>query len=91
VIVSDLHETAVEAGWQRRFESDGCRYEIKQYKHGAHELDDAARTAGLRIEWREATHIGEPEREFFVRAGREYAFDAACRIPAILSTCWSRT
>ena len=90
VVVSDLHESAVEAGWQRCFEADGCRYQIEQYEHTVSELDDAAKGAGLRVEWRESAYIGEPEREFFVRARREYAFSNACRIPAILSTCWIR-
>ena len=90
VVVSDLHERAVEAGWRRGFRVDGQRYEIEQCLHTTRELDEAARDAGLLREWRVESHLGEPEREIFVRAGREDAFAAASRIPAILSTGWVR-
>jgi malonyl-CoA O-methyltransferase len=90
VIVSDLHEHAIAAGWNRCFQHRGRQYRIQQFEHTAHDLDQAAARAGLRIDWRESSFIGEPERMFFVRAGREYAFENACSIPALLSTCWSR-
>ena len=91
MIVSDLHECAVEAGWQRCFKVAGVRYEIEQFEHTAGELDAAANDAGFRIDWRMESHIGEPEREIFIRNGREYAFAEVCQIPAILSTCWIRS
>ena len=90
VIISDLHERAIAAGWNRSFENNGRRYQIRQFGHASRELDQAASLAGLQLEWREASSIGEPERMFFVRAGREHAFENACSIPAILSTCWCR-
>jgi malonyl-CoA O-methyltransferase len=88
VIISDLHECAVQAGWQRCFEVAGRRYEIEQFEHSAEELDSAANDSGFRLNWRLASFIGEPEREIFIRNGREYAFEKVCRVPAILSTCW---
>ena len=91
IIVSDLHEFAVQAGWRRCFQVAGRRYEIEQYEHPVQELDEVAQHAGLRIEWRVASRLGEPERPFFVQAGREHAFDAATQIPAVLSTCWVRS
>ena len=91
VIVSDLHEIAVQAGWRRCFQVAGRRYEIQHFEHPAQELDEVAGHAGLRIEWRVASRLGEPERSFFVEAGREYAFDVATQIPAVLSTCWTRS
>ena len=81
----------MEAGWQRCFKVAGVRYEIEQFEHTAGELDAAANDSGFRIDWRVESHIGEPEREIFIRNGREYAFAEACRIPAILSTCWIRS
>jgi malonyl-CoA O-methyltransferase len=91
VIVSDLHECAVEAGWQRCFKVAGVSYEIEQFEHTAEELDVAANDSGFQIDWRMESHIGEPEREIFIRNRREYAFAEVCRIPAILSTCWIRS
>jgi len=90
VIVSDLHECAIQAGWTRSFEIDGRRYEIEQFPHRTHDLDTAAEDCGLRRSWRSVSYLGEAEREIFVRAGREHAFAAAARVPAILSTCWTR-
>jgi len=91
VIVSDLHETAVQSGWRRCFEAEGCRYEIQHYEHSVAELDEMAKSAGLRVDWRVASRLAEPERPFFVQAGREYAFEAASQIPAVLSTCWTNS
>ncbi len=91
VIVSDLHECAVNAGWQRSFEIEGRRYQIEHFEHTARELDEAAYSAGMKTDWRISSHLGEPEREIFIRAGREGAFAEACRVPAILSSCWVRS
>ena len=89
VIVSDLHEIAVQAGWRRCFEAAGRRYEIQHFEHPAKELDEMASHAGLRIDWRVSSYLGEPERIFFIQAGKEHTFEAARRIPAVLTTCWT--
>ena len=68
----------------------GRRYEIEQFVHTPAQLDEAASDAGFRMDWRLIAHLGDPEREIFVRAGREHSFAAACRIPALLGTCWIR-
>lgn len=91
VIVSDLHERAIQAGWQRGFQVRGRGYQIEHFEHTTRELDEAADGSGLQIAWRVASYIGEPERESFVLSGREYAFAEASRVPAILSTCWIRS
>jgi SAM-dependent methyltransferase len=91
VIVSDLHPDAVVAGWRRSFAAAGRHYEIEQFAHTPAQLDVAAGDAGLRMEWRITAHLGEPEREIFARAGREHAFTAACHVPAILCSCWTRS
>jgi ubiquinone/menaquinone biosynthesis C-methylase UbiE len=91
VIVSDLHELAIQAGWRRCFKVEGREYQIEHFEHTAKELDEAANGSGFRIDWRVASYIGEPELEIFVRSGRESAFAEASRVPAILSTCWTRS
>jgi ubiquinone/menaquinone biosynthesis C-methylase UbiE len=90
IIVTDLHERAVQAGWQRGFSVHGARYQIRQFGHSTRELDHEAHTAGLQIQWRTESRVGEPERPLFADAGREHAFNQVSRIPAILSTCWAR-
>jgi SAM-dependent methyltransferase len=90
IIITDLHERAIQAGWQRSFEVNGASYQIRQFGHSIRELDLEAEAVGLRIQWRMESHIGEQERPIFAAAGREHAFDRVCRIPAILSTCWMR-
>jgi len=91
VVVSDLHEDAMREGWRRCFEIAGRSCEIENFPHTARELDKAASDSGLRIEWRFEARLGEPERGIFVCAAREHAFADACRIPALLATCWVRS
>jgi predicted TPR repeat methyltransferase len=89
VVVSDLHEYAVAAGWRRAFRIGGRHYEIEQFLHTRDELDSAAQAAGLLLRWRVESRLGEPEREIFEHLGRKDAFAVASRVPAILSTCWT--
>jgi ubiquinone/menaquinone biosynthesis C-methylase UbiE len=91
VIVSDLHEDAVQAGWRRSFQAEGRHYEIEQFPHPPEEVDKAAKNSGLAEKWRVAAHFGEPERDIFVREGRVWAFAGAARIPAIRCACWTRS
>ena len=90
VIVTDLHPAAINSGWRRGFAAAGNRYEIGCFAHTIAHLDDAANAAGLKLEWRAEAYLGEREREIFVRAGREHAFEACREIPAILASCWVR-
>lgn len=90
VIISDLHEEAVNAGWRRGFQAGGQRYEIEHFPHSIEAVDRAAVRCGLSRNWHVAAHLGEAEREIFTRAGRSWAFEKATRIPAIAATCWTR-
>jgi SAM-dependent methyltransferase len=89
-IVSDLHPDAVRAGWTRSFRAGNQRYELPHYKHSIGELDDGARSAGLRPEWRIEATFGEAEREIFRRAGKENALDRTRLVSAVLITSWRR-
>jgi malonyl-CoA O-methyltransferase len=91
VIVSDLHPGAAEAGWQRGFETTDGRFQLEHFIHTAAQLDEAASASGFHSDWRSVAYLGELEREVFVRAGRENSFAAACRVPALLATCWIRS
>jgi hypothetical protein len=65
-------------------------YELDHLCHSIEELDRAAAAAGLKRRWRMEARFGEPERRFFVDAGKAADFDNACKIPAVLATLWER-
>jgi len=89
LVLTDFHPDAAAQGWRRTFRRDGQVYELENYPYTVDELRDAAPGLVLR-ECAEAT-IGEPERPAFERSGRPELFDAACRVPAVLLTLWTKT
>ncbi len=88
VVITDLHERAVQSGWQRGFKQDGEHYSIDFFEHNAPDLDDAANGAGLRREWRITASFDEPERAIFEQADKLALFDELRTVPAILCTGW---
>jgi SAM-dependent methyltransferase len=90
VLVSDLHPAAEAAGWKRGFRVAGEAYELDHTCHSAEQLDRAAALAGLKRRWRTEACFGEPERHFFVEAGKAAGFEPACKIPAVLATLWEK-
>lgn len=88
VVVTDLHERAVQSGWQRGFKQDGEHYAIDSFSHDTSDLDDAACGAGLQRHWRVAASFDEPERAIFEQAGKAALFDELRTVPAILCTYW---
>jgi SAM-dependent methyltransferase len=91
VIISDLHPEASTAGWTRGFRVAGARYELEHHRHSERELQSYAYEAGLVEEWKVEARFGEPERDLFVRAGKEQLFSELQRFPAVLTTAWRRT
>jgi SAM-dependent methyltransferase len=90
VIVSDLHPEAVRAGWVRSFRSGELKYEVAAHHHSRALLNNCAKAAGLRPAWQLEPRFGEPERAFFMQAGKGGAFEAAQQVPAVLISCWTR-
>jgi SAM-dependent methyltransferase len=90
VLVSDLHPAADTAGWKRGFRVAGETYELDHIRYSMEQLDWAAGSAGLKRRWRMESRFGEPERSFFVDAGKAADFDDLCKIPAVLATLWER-
>jgi SAM-dependent methyltransferase len=90
VIISDLHPEASVAGWTRGFRVAGESYELEYYPYSEWKLQGYAYKAGLAEEWKVEARFGEPERELFVRAGKEQLFSELQRIPAVLITAWRR-
>ena len=91
VIVSDLHPEAIRAGWTRSFRSGDRRFAVQHFNHSIADLDRHASQAGLAREWRIEVSFGEQERNIFVRAGKEDAFEKACGIPAVSITSWRKS
>jgi SAM-dependent methyltransferase len=88
IVTSDLHPAAVRAGWVRSFRASSGSYEIAHHDHVWDRIETCARAAGLRPSWKLEASIGEPEREFFERAGKADGFIAAQQVPAILISAW---
>jgi len=88
VVVTDLHPCALAAGWQRSFRWNGQVYAIDHHHHEIRAWEDAARSAGLALDWAVEASFGEPERAIFRRAGKEALFPELSRLPALLAMCW---
>ena len=91
VIVTDLHPSAVAAGWTRSFRSEGEIYEMDHHLHPVADWEGAAEAAGLALDWRLDAKFGEPEREIFRGAGKDSSFEELSRIPALLAMCWTKS
>jgi malonyl-CoA O-methyltransferase len=90
VIVTDLHPSALAAGWTRSFRSDGKVYEIDHHLHSIANWEAAAKSAGLAFDWRLDAGFDEPEREIFRQAGKGASFAELSRIPALLAMGWAK-
>jgi len=88
VVVTDLHPSALAAGWTRSFRADGQVYEIDHHSHAAAAWEEAAGSAGLVLDWRVDASFAEPEWEIFRQAGKDSLFSELSRIPAVLAMCW---
>ena len=88
LLLSDFHPQAAARGWRRTFRHEGQVYELENYAHNVEQL----RLAAPEFELRECVEasIGEEERELFQAAGRPELYEAACAVPAILATRWTR-
>ena len=88
--IADLHPRALQAGWKRSFRSGSDVYEIDHHAHPAGLIGAAAEQCGLRLLRQVDARFGSAEREIFRAAGREDAFPAACRIPAVRISMWTK-
>jgi SAM-dependent methyltransferase len=88
VIVSDLHPHAVRAGWTRSFRSGDQVYAIDHHNHAIRFAYLAAERYGLTLDWELSARFGAPEREIFIRAGKEPVFHEASRVPALRLLAW---
>jgi ubiquinone/menaquinone biosynthesis C-methylase UbiE len=91
VVVSDLHPSALAAGWTRSFRSSGQVYEMDHYRQPMAAWEAAAESAGLALDWCLEAGFAEPEREIFRQAGKESSFSELSRTPALLAMSWIKS
>jgi SAM-dependent methyltransferase len=88
LLLTDFHPAAVARGWRRTFCNRGLVYELEHYPYTLEQIEDAS--IGLRLTRCAAGAIGEPERKWFLEAGRAELFDEARQVPAVLFSEWTR-
>jgi malonyl-CoA O-methyltransferase len=88
LLLTDFHPAAAAQGWKRTFRHGTQVYELENYPYAVNGLQQACRD--LVMEECVDGFLGEPERRLFVEAGRPELFEAACSVPAVLLTRWTR-
>jgi ubiquinone/menaquinone biosynthesis C-methylase UbiE len=84
IFVTDLHPDAYLRGWRVGFRSASTPIQIETHSRSAEEIVRAFCANGFKCQNCEPLWLGEPEAPLFARAGRSYAFDEACTLPAVL-------
>jgi ubiquinone/menaquinone biosynthesis C-methylase UbiE len=90
IIVTDMHPTAMAAGWTRSFRIGQTSFQIEHVQRSIPEVVRLASAAGLKLTWRAEVHFSDAEYPAFERAGRSGAFAQVCQFPAIWTSIWSR-
>jgi malonyl-CoA O-methyltransferase len=90
LIVSDFHPGALRHGWKRTFRSNGELYEVESYPYTTDHLIECAGRSGLVLQELLEHCFDEPEREIFLKAGKQDLFDQVRDIPAVLLARWKR-
>jgi SAM-dependent methyltransferase len=90
IAVSDLHPTAISAGWTRSFSVGERLYAMEHYGHSLHDIGSAARASGLHAVREESACFGDPEYEIFRMNGKADRFAPLAKIPALYLGMWSK-
>jgi ubiquinone/menaquinone biosynthesis C-methylase UbiE len=90
VAVSDLHPSALAAGWTRSFKLGEQRYDLEHYCRSMQQLESAASNAGLRLKSCHETYFDAPELPLFRYAGKEELFRTATSVPALFIGLWEK-
>jgi len=88
--ISDFHPDGYAQGWKRSFRHGNHIFEIGSYHRSVAEIRKHFGNAGLRVVRSIDGFIGEPERQFFERAGKLREFQDVCRTPAVWITEFRR-
>jgi ubiquinone/menaquinone biosynthesis C-methylase UbiE len=84
VFLSDLHPEAYARGWRVGFRHGSEAVQIETWSRSIEEIVQTFSSNGFAGLTRVSLRLGEPEKHIFTLAGKERAFEATCRIPAIL-------
>lgn len=83
IFITDFHPEAHQRGWRRTFRCDGLQIEIRNFTRSLREICEAFRSAGLDTTEIIEPSFGEPERQFFIDAGKSSLFSTVAQEPAI--------
>ena len=84
IFVTDLHPvTTSKLGWRRGFHVEGSFIDIATYSRPIQQILSLFENLGIHADAVLEPQFGEPEFEFFQRAGKTEAFHAASAQPAI--------
>jgi ubiquinone/menaquinone biosynthesis C-methylase UbiE len=84
VFVTDLHSEAYARGWRTSFRDERSVVEIETLPRAAEEITDIFHAEGFECLTYVPLYFDKSEQPIFERARKSYAFEDACRIPAIL-------
>lgn len=88
IAVSDLHPTAISAGWTRSFSVGEQHYEMEHYCRSLEQIDNAACAAGLRTVREDIAYFGDPEYGIFRINGKADRFAEMTEVPALFLRMW---
>ena len=88
VVISDMHESAVAAGWSRSFKIGAAVYDIEHFSYSLDAMRSTAEEMGLRLEAEAEAHFEEHERSIFNRAGKQHLYSQLRGLPAIWAGIW---
>ena len=84
LFVTDVHPEGYVKGWQTAFLAGVRTLRIDTYPHPVDRVCQAFEYGGFELVRLTEARLGEPEREIFVRAGKERRFEESCDVPAVL-------
>jgi ubiquinone/menaquinone biosynthesis C-methylase UbiE len=84
LFVSDLHPDAYDRGWRVGFREQNGAVQIETLPRSPEEIVRLFNSDGFECLTQEPLWLGEPEKPFFVRAGKSDAFAGACKSPAVI-------
>jgi SAM-dependent methyltransferase len=83
LFLTDLHPEARTRGWRSTFRHWSGPVEVRGFVHTRQDTEGSFESEGFGPSQSLDLHLGEPERPFFVRAGKAALFEVACLEPAV--------
>jgi malonyl-CoA O-methyltransferase len=92
VVVSDVAAEAAQAGHKRTFnDAAGAMHEVEHFVHSTGKHVTAAARAGLELERRADGIVGQSIRSYYVKAGKEQAYERQKGQPLVLGLLFRNT